>query len=403
MFSSRTPADLAPNALAELLAQSSPEAPNAAADAAPDATPAASPDAAGFIDLTVSNPTAVALPGLAQVRERVAQALAEGARAPYRPDPRGLLSAREAVCAYLAARGHDIDPGHIVLTASTSESYSYLFKLLCDPGDEVAIPSPSYPLFAHLAELEGVAVRAYPAGGVPAPSARTRAIITVSPNNPTGGFLERPQRDALEDLAAGPRPLAIIGDEVFADYIHDPADAARYASVLGCERALSFGLGGLSKAAGLPQLKLGWIALRGPDALRDEALTRLEHIADTYLSVATPVQAALPALLRLGAEIRAAIAARVRENLAHLHASRVRARRLRVLPSPAGWYALLRLPLGRDDEATATELMRAARVHVYPGYYFDLPSDIDDAYLVLSLLPAPALFAAGVERLAAHL
>ena len=392
MFSSRTPDDLEPNDLARLLE---------------------SQQAAGrrLIDLTASNPTTAALPGAAAWQDRVARALAQGARAPYAPEPRGLPSARAAVAAYYRARGMDVAVDRIVLTASTSEAYGFLFKLLCDPGDEVLIPTPSYPLFAHLAQLDAVDVRSYEDGTVPAMGGRTRAVIAVSPGNPTGAMLDAAGLAALERaaVAAG---VAVIGDEVFADYIHDPDAAARYTSVLACWRALAFGLGGLSKAAGLPQLKLGWIAVAGPRALCEQALARLDLIADTYLSVSTPVQAALPALLEIGAEIRTAIAARVRENLRVLLASG-----LDVLPPPAGWYALLRLAPrpghengaidpdkedDKDDEYWAATLLAEDQVQVYPGYFFDIPSD-QGQFLVVSLLPPPGDFAEGVRRLAARL
>jgi alanine-synthesizing transaminase len=389
VFSSRTPDDLEPNDLARLLE---------------------SQQAAGrrLIDLTASNPTTAALPGAAAWQDRVARALAEGARAPYAPEPRGLPSARAAVAAYYRGRGMDVAVDRIVLTASTSEAYGFLFKLLCDPGDEVLIPTPSYPLFAHLAQLDAVDVRSYEDGTVPAMGGRTRAVIAVSPANPTGAMLDAVGVAAL-DRAAAAAGVAVIGDEVFADYIHDPEAAARYTSVLASWRALAFGLGGLSKAAGLPQLKLGWIVVAGPRALCDQALARLDLIADTYLSVSTPVQAALPALLEIGAEIRAAIAGRVRENLRILLGSG-----LDVIPPPAGWYALVRLAPrpghengaidqdDKDDEYWAATLLAEDQVQVYPGYFFDIPSD-QGQFLVVSLLPPPGDFAEGVRRLAARL
>lgn len=383
MFSSRTPDDLEPNDLARLL-----EAQQATGRR--------------LIDLTASNPTTAALPGAAAWQERVAQALAQGARAPYAPEPRGLPGARATVAAYYRARGIEVAADRILLTASTSEAYGFLFKLLCDPGDEVLIPAPSYPLFAHLAELDAVSVRSYEDGTVPVMGPRVRAVIAVSPGNPTGAMLDAAGVDAL-DRAAAAAGVAVIGDEVFADYIHDPGAAAGYASVLACRRALAFGLGGLSKAAGLPQLKLGWIAVAGPPALCEQALARLDLIADTYLSVSTPVQAALPALLDLGAEIRAAIAARVRENRRVLLDSG-----LDVIPPPAGWYALVRLGrgagagAGEDDESWAAALLAEDHVQVYPGYFFDIPSE-HGQFLVVSLLPPPDDFGEGVRRLAARL
>lgn len=414
MFSSRTPDDLEPNQLARLL-----EEQHAAGSA--------------LIDLTASNPTTAALPGAAAWQERVAQALAQGARAVYAPDPRGLLGAREAVCSYYHTRGQEdrghadsrgqedrghadspgpnvglslrLDPQHVVLTASTSESYGFLFKLLCDPGDEVLIPAPSYPLFAHLAELDAVRVRSYEDGTVPEIRPRTRAIIVVSPANPTGAMLDAERLGALAEAAAA-AGVALIGDEVFADYIHDAGAAARYTSVLAARQALVFGLGGLSKAAGMPHLKLGWIAVAGPADLREQALARLDLIADTYLSVSTPVQAALPALMDIGVEIRAAIAERVRENRRVLVDSGCGAgvgAGLDVIPPPAGWYALVRLAPGHDEEDAAAALLTGDRVQVFPGYFFDIPSDHDAQHLIVSLLPPPEVFAEGVRRMQARL
>jgi len=365
-FSSRTPADLEPNDLS----------------AAADERRAAG----GLIDLTSANPTTAELPGAAGWRDRIGAALADGARAAYEPDPRGLPVARDAVAAYHAARGLAVDPADVFITCSTSEAYGWLFKLLCDPGDEVLIPTPSYPLFEHLAALDGVQARTYEAPDRLGPRPRTRAVIAVSPNNPTGAVLDRETVAALDRGCAG-AGLALIGDEVFADYVA-PAARARAASVLGAERALTFSLGGLSKSCGMPHLKLGWIVLAGPAALRRAAAARLEVIADAYLSVATPVQVALPELLAIGAEVRAAIAARVDANRAALAAAGVAA-----LPADGGWTAIV--PVAAEDDAAAALLEAGFLAH--PGWFFDLPGD----HLVLSLLVPPAQLAAALPHLAA--
>lgn len=375
MFSSRTPAVLDANALAQLTEE------RRAAGVA-------------LLDLTAANPTTAELPGAAAWRTAIGAALAAGAEQAYEPQPRGLPAARIAIAAELGRRGVRLDADHVVLTASTSEACTFLFKLLCDPGDEVLAPRPSYPLFEHLAALDAVALRGYPEGEVPALGPRSRAIIVVSPGNPTGAVLDAAGLAAL-DAACADAGCALIGDEVFADHVHDPDTAARMVSVAAAERALSFALGGLSKTAGMPHLKLGWIAVAGPAPLRDEALARLDLIADTYLSVATPVQAALPRLLAIGAEVRAAIRARVGENRAALTASGLAA-----TPVQAGWSALLALPRGLDGENAAATLLAEDGVQVYPGYFFDI--ERDDC-IVVSLLPPPQRFAEALARIAARL
>jgi aspartate/methionine/tyrosine aminotransferase len=363
-FSSRTPADLDPNDV------------SAAVDAA-------RAGGAALVDLTVTNPTLVGLAGEDDARARVAEALAAGARAPYEPDPRGLRVAREAI----AARHGGLDPDDVIVTCSSSESYGFLFKLLCDPGDEVMIPSPSYPLFEHLAALDAVTVAPYGDPRRVRTGDRTRAVIAVSPNNPTGGVLDAGAVAALDATCAA-AGCALVGDEVFADYVA-PHAQPRAASVLGATRALAFALGGLSKSCGMPQLKLGWIALAGPAALRTEARARLEVIADTYLSVATPVQRALPELLAIGADVRAAITARLDEDRAALAAAHVP-----LLASDGGWTAIVPLADGREDDAVAALLADGVLVH--PGWFFDLAGD----HLVLSLLTPPADLARALPAIA---
>jgi alanine-synthesizing transaminase len=290
-----------------------------------------------IVDLTVSNPTQVGLP---YPEATLRQALCDADAAAYHPTPRGLLQARVAIAADQTRRGLTVDPERLVVTASSSESYGLLFKLLCDPGDTVLVPEPSYPLFDYLARLEGILPAGYrlaydgdwhvdfasieaALGEARRQGHPPRALIVVNPNNPTGSFLKRAEYLRLADLCAA-RGLAIIADEVFADYAwgrvslgrtagREPvSSAAAAADASGA--ALTFSLGGLSKSCGLPQLKLGWIQVGGRDADVAAALARLELIADTYLSVGTPVQLAAPALLRLGAAVRASIAARVMAN-----------------------------------------------------------------------------------------
>ena len=379
-FSSRTPSDLAPNRLSRALAR-------LRAAGAP------------IVDLTVSNPTTV---GLA-FDEGVLAPLSSEAGLVYEPEPFGLPAARRAVAAEYARRGVGIAPERIVLTASTSEAYAHLFKLLCEPGDDVLVPAPSYPLFEHLARLDAVRAVPYPLdadGGwaihadqvAAAITARTRAIVVVSPNNPTGTFLKRRELDPLVALAAG-RGVALVGDEVFFEYPLDaPADRA---SVLAAEGALVFALGGLSKSAALPQVKLGWMAAGGPEAIVAAALARLEIVADTYLSVATPVQHAAPALVEAGRARRALVQARVEENLAALRGLIASHPACRVPRVEGGWSAVVQVPATRSEDALVLALLEEDRVLVHPGYFFDFPRE---AFIIVSLLPPPAVFAEGVAR-----
>jgi aspartate/methionine/tyrosine aminotransferase len=285
----------------------------------------------------------------------------------------------------------------VVLTSSTSEAYALLFKLLCNAGDAVLVPQPSYPLFEHLTALESVTAVPYAleyhgtwridlASITRALTDRVRAILVVSPNNPTGSFLHKEDLAALSEIASAHR-LAIIGDEVFADYALDPAPEA--AAVLAGAEVLTFSLGGLSKSAGLPQLKLGWIGFGGPSSDVDEALAAYELIADTYLSVSTPVQAAAAELIAQGADIRAQILERVRRNLASLRQAAAGIPAVDVLRVEGGWSAIVQVPQLRTEEALVLELLEKDDVLVHPGFFFDLPRE---AYIVVSLLVASASF-----------
>ncbi len=371
-FSRRTPDELEPNALTSLLG----ERRKAGRD---------------ICDLTVSNPTSV---GLDYPLREIDAALASAGAGLYDPDPRGLLSARRAVCDYYAEHGREVDPEQVLLTASTSEAYAFLFKLLCDPGDEVLVPSPSYPLFDHLAAVEGVVARPYRlsvgrewavdfASVEAALDERTRAILLVSPNNPTGSVVSP---DELEELGvlARDRDLALICDEVFADYPTRtrasallteprPAPPALRAGVLcQLEEVLGFSLGGLSKAAGMPQLKLGWIVITGPAPLRREALERLDLIADAFLSVCSIPQRALPDLLHVGRRLRARIAERVRAGRRAAENALGPGAAARLLPAAGGWYAIIELRERVDEEEVCLKLLAEHDVFVQPGYFFDI-------------------------------
>ena len=350
-----------------------------------------------FFDLTLSNPTQAELPYPAAA---IGQALADPAAALYQPSPRGHLQARAAVAADYARRGAAIDADHILLTASSSESYALLFKLLGDPGQVVLVPEPSYPLFDYLANLEGLAPRPYRLAfdgrwHIDFPSldfTDVAAIVVVSPNNPTGSYLGAEDCDRLCVLAAE-HGLGVIADEVFADFPIAPAADAVRALAGRPGPALTFSLGGLSKASGLPQMKLGWVAATGPRDLVEPALANLELVADTYLSVSTPVQLALPKLLELGTEIRRAIEERVLRNRKALAERIGPDSPCTLLPAEAGWSAILRVPEILSDEEWALRLVRDDGVLVQPGYFFDLRLG---ATLVLSLLTPPAIFDRGL-------
>jgi len=353
-----------------------------------------------ILDLTESNPTRA---GLSYPSQEILGGLADSRSLDYNPDPRGLISAREAVSLYYEDRGVEVSPSRILLTASTSEAYGYLFKLLADPGDDVLVPRPSYPLFEFLGAMESVQVRPYPLrydGGWHIDfdaldrsiGTRTRAIIVVNPNNPTGSYLKQDEWDRLERLAAA-REIAILSDEVFADFAFAP-DTARVSTLAGASRALTFSMSGLSKVAGLPQMKLGWIVASGPRHV--EALGRLEWIADTYLSVATPVQVALPRLMAASSAVRTQILERSRANLAFLRRAIGDQSPCRVLAVEGGWYAVLQVPRTKSEEEWALDLLRERSVLVQPGFFYDFESE---AFLVLSLLTSPPVFEEGTARI----
>jgi alanine-synthesizing transaminase len=381
MFSQRTPGDLKENDLARRIDERRRKGER-------------------ILDLTESNPTRAGFLASPEVLRLLANP--EGAR--YTPDPRGLRLAREAVARDFGSRGLTVDADRIVLTASSSESYSLLLKLLTDPGDEILVPVPSYPLFSYLADLDGVRVKSYPLSFDhewhlsidtlnQRITERTRAVVVVHPNNPTGSFLKRDEAVALASLC-GERGLALLSDEVFADFAFG-TDPRRHPSFAHDSKALAFSLGGLSKSCALPQMKVGWIAISGPGALREEALARLEFIADTYLSVATPIQLALPAILEQKASLQAPIKARLAFNLEVLKEGLRPHPELRLLPVEGGWSALVQCPASRSDEERALRALEAG-VLVHPGHFFDLESG---CYLVASLLCEPGVFADALPSL----
>ncbi len=382
MFSSRLGWNLAPNPLARLLEQ------KRSAGAA-------------ILDLTESNPTAA---GFTYPAEEILGALADPRSLRYEPAPAGIPAAREAVSQYYSGR---VAPDQILLTASTSEAYEFVFKLLADPGDEVLVPRPSYPLFEFLAALESVRAVPYPLvyhGGwaidfdalalAQSITPRTRAIVLVNPNNPTGSFVKQAELAELIRLCRD-HGLALVSDEVFCDYALDD-DPQRVRSLTGVDEVLTFCLSGLSKIAGLPQMKLGWIAICGPDATRREAFDRLELIADTYLSTGTPVQWAASTLLASRAQVQGQILARVRQNRAFLAGRIGPGSPWRLLKTEGGWYAILEAPKIHTEEEWVLQLLSADNVLVQPGFFFDFERE---AFLVASLLTPPEVFQEGVQRI----
>lgn len=371
----------------------------------PTSSAAAHPLSRTALDLADWNPANLALDTLASVEA----ALGVSAPLSYAPDPRGLLAARRAVVHYYRERGIALDPAQVFLTASTSEAYAWLFKLLCDPEDCVAIPTPSYPLFDYLAQLEGVRTAAYPllreegfrvdmhALHRVLEAHAPRAVVVVAPNNPTGTLVH--EEDALTmDALAAERGAALLVDEVFGDYLQSLlSDRLRRTFAGTACQALTFVLSGLSKVCCAPGLKLGWIIVQGPDALVAAASERLEIIADTYLSVATPVQLALSNVLAQRGQVQAEVAARLAKNRATLQSLCAQHELLRLLPSHGGWTALLEIPRIMDEDAWVRLLAEQAGVRVQPGYFYDLT---DGGTLALSLLVEPKDFERGARALA---
>jgi alanine-synthesizing transaminase len=353
------------------------------------------------LDLTISNPTQV---GLAYDEEGIMQALIRPEALDYDPQPKGLPGARQAVASYYREQheAFDMDVESIVLTTSTSEGYSYVFRLLCNPDDEILVPKPSYPLFEFLAGLENVKLVPYPliydhGWQIDFPSLykavthRTRAAVVVHPNNPTGSYVSNVEQTELTAFCREYN-LSLIVDEVFLDYAHDGVARQTFATN---RDVLTFTLSGLSKIAALPQMKLAWVATSGPEEKVQPALARLEVIADTYLSMNAPIQWAAPALLEQRKGIQPLLLDRLRTNLEELDRELARQKACTRLDAEGGWYAVLRVPVTQSDEDLAIDLLRKVAVLVHPGHFYDFASD---GYLVLSLITPPEGFREGVRR-----
>src|SRR6202521_4476376 len=381
MFAKRTNWNLTPNRLSEALAAHR---------------------AAGkpLLDLTVSNPTEC---GFEYDRSAILNALSNPAALSYEPNPRGLESARRAVAGYYVERKDEISIEDIFLTTSTSEAYSYVFRALCDPGDELLIPSPSYPLFDFLADIQDVKLVRYPLlydhgwqidfhALEQAITPRTRGVIVVHPNNPTGHFVKQAEIAKLNSICSA-REMAIIADEVFLDFTLEEIRPASFAASRG---APTFTLSGLSKISGLPQMKAAWLIVGGPQRWKSEALARLEVIADTYLSMNAPVQLAMPKFLEQRHAFHKQVVSRVRRNLAELDRQLAEQKACARLTVEGGWCAVLRIPATRSDEDLAIKLLAAHGVSVHPGHFYEFASD---GYLVVSLLTPERIFTEGTSRL----
>ena len=380
MFSRRTGWKLAPNRLTEIQRELQAEGRE-------------------VLDLTISNP---ARAGLHFDSDAILKSLSDPLAMDYDPQPKGMARAREAVAAYYRNQHGEfaIDPQHIILTTSTSEGYSYAFRLLCNPKDELLVPKPSYPLFDFLADLHDVILKPYAllydhGWHIDFPSLehalspRTRALVVVHPNNPTGSFTSGMERERLNAFCRE-HNLALIVDEVFLDYAHDGAPRPSFVSN---SNVMTFTLSGLSKISGLPQMKLAWVAACGPDVTT--AMDRLEVIADTFLSMNAPVQLAAATLLEQRKNIQPQIVDRVRMNLVELDGQLAQQKMVQRLQVEGGWYAVLRVPATQSDEDLAIDLLREASVLIHPSHFYDFPSD---GYLIISLLTPPAEFRKGTKH-----
>jgi len=354
-----------------------------------------------ILDLTESNPSRC---GFAYPREEILKVLSAADNLDYRPHPAGLLSARQAVCDYYARKNIAVQPDQVFLTASTSEAYSFLFRLLADPGERMLFSYPSYPLFQFLVDLNDLQMARYRlvydgkwridfaslAAGV---DESTRGVVVVNPNNPTGSGISDDERRGLQAFCRE-RSLPIIADEVFLDYPFNENQEIK--SLLVDPQVLTLVMGGISKTLGLPQMKVSWIVVAGPSPLVRQARERLEVIADTYLSVNTPAQTALPAWLELFPVMQKEILGRVRANRQYLLAQIQKTDGIRVLNSSAGWYAMLAVPEKFAEEEVVLELLKQDQVFVHPGYFFDCEQE---PLLVLSLIVPTEIFAAGLRKI----
>jgi alanine-synthesizing transaminase len=380
MFASRTNWNLKPNRLAEALERHK-------------------SSGRRLLDLSASNPTEC---GFAYDAPAIMRSLCAPASLQYHPDPKGLKSARQAVSDYYAEHGERVAIDDLILTASTSEAYSFIFRLLCNPGDELLIPTPGYPLFDFLADVNDVKVIRYPLfydhgwhidthALEQAITSHTRGVIVVHPNNPTGHFT-KPEETAQLNQICSANQMAIIADEVFLDFSLG-AEQKSFAANAG---ALTFTMSGVSKISGLPQMKFAWLAVSGLEDLKREALARLEMIADTYLSLNAPIQLAAPVLLRQRAHFQQQVMDRVRRNLAELDSQLAGNQHVSHLAVEGGWYAVLRVPATRTDEELAIDLLDKHDVYVHPGHFYDFPSD---GYLVVSLITPEQDFSEGTRQI----
>jgi aspartate/methionine/tyrosine aminotransferase len=414
MFSERTNWKLAQNRLTEALAE-------------------VRAGGAKILDLTVSNPTRV---GLEYDSRAILAALSSPRALDYDPQAKGLLQARQAVAGYYRDQHgmRELDAERIVLTTSTSEGYSFVFRLLSNAGDELLVPKPSYPLFEFLADLEDVKLVAYPLiydhgwqmdfpSLEKAVTARTRGVVVVHPNNPTGSYVKTGEFGPLNSFCRE-HGLALIVDEVFLDYWLEPSGAIapaqkehnrsaesaappksrvgsrKPASFAGNRDVLTFTLSGVSKISALPQMKVAWLVTSGPEDEVAASTARLEVIADTYLSMNAPIQWAVPALLEQRENIQRQLLDRVGRNLAELDRQLAGQEVCQRLSVEGGWYGVLRVPVTRSDEDLAIELVREKSVVVHPGHFYDFPSD---GYLVLSLIAPEGEFGEGIGRVLEHL
>ncbi len=359
-----------------------------------------------IFDLSISNPTEC---GIIYPEQDILSSLSHRHTLSYHPSSQGLLSAREAVAQYYREKSIDVDPEDIFLTASTSEAYSLLFKLLCNRDEHILVPQPSYPLFEYLAQVSDVHLLSYHlfydhGWHIDVESIRstitssTKALVIVSPHNPTGMFLKKEEYQQLQEIARL-HNVALIVDEVFLDYpFHD--DPTRVGTTVSTSEVLTFTLNGISKSCGLPQMKLGWMVIGGERTVTLEARGRLEILCDTYLSVNTPVQIALLELFRCGKSIQYQILSRVKSNYEFLQGVLCSPSPVSLLESEGGWYAILKVPRTKSDEEWAMELLNEYGVYLFPGYFFDLQNE---GYLVVSLLTQSEVFVSAINNLIHHI
>jgi alanine-synthesizing transaminase len=399
MFADRTNWNFAPNPLSEELSRHL-------------------ADGKQLFDLSASNPTES---GFQYDHDALLEALANPEALTYAPDPKGLLRSRQAVSEYYAGRGDQVSPEDVILTTSTSEAYSFVFRTLCNPGEELLVPAPSYPLFGFLADISDVRLRSYPLvydygwqidvhSLEEAITPHTRGVIVVNPNNPTGSFVKQEETQRLNEICAM-HNMAVVADEVFLDFVHCEGMGPREAVKLPRSRpaankrpnsyavntgALTFAMSGLSKISGLPQMKAAWLVTSGPETLKAGALERLEVIADTYLSMNAPVQLALPVLLQQRFGIQKQLMGRVRRNLAELDRQLTWKKSCARLEIEGGWYAILRVPVTRTDDELAVELLKTKNIYVHPGHFYDFPTN---GHLIVSLIMGEQAFAEGIRLL----